>query len=619
MPITNPRQVLRLPISAMQITRMEGFDGLRQRLRRSIEVAQDYARWVETYDILTDADRAAVKRHIDHLIYKPLISLIMPTHNTPEKWLRLAIESVRKQLYPNWELCIADDASSNPQVRDILQEYRARDARIKVALRKDNGHISAASNSALDMATGDFIALLDHDDELSEHALYLVAVEINAHRDAALIYSDEDKIDNQGRRYDPYFKPDWNPELFLCQNFVSHLGVYRTAIVRELGGFRVGYEGSQDWDLAMRTSERVPSARIRHIPHVLYHWRAIPGSAARAAEEKQYVREAQRKTLESHFYRIGMEVKFLPTAGNYWRIEYPLSAAPLVTLIIPTRDGFDLLKRCVESIYRRTTYSNFEMIIVDNQSNDPATLNYMTTLERERGVKILRYDAPFNFSAINNIAVRHASGEIIGLINNDLEIITPSWLDEMVSHAVRPEIGAVGAKLYYPSDRIQHAGVILGLNGSPGIAGHRYQNQPRDYPGQASRALLCQNLSAVTAACLVVRRQAFEEVVGFDEINLAIAFNDVDLCLRIEEKGYRNLWTPYAELYHYESASRGNDDTPEKLARSEKECGYMSWRWGERLANDPAYNPNLALDRVAPLLAVPPRFRKPWLVEQTCS
>ncbi|HLN98555.1 MAG TPA: glycosyltransferase family 2 protein [Pyrinomonadaceae bacterium] len=608
------REIPRLALKTIRVLRTDGMRGLKQRIGNKIDLGYEYVDWVNRYDTLTFADRAAMRRHIERLAYRPLISLIMPTYNTPEKWLRLAIDSVKKQLYPNWELCIADDASSKIHVRKILQENQAKDPRIKLIFRKNTGHIAAASNSALEMATGEFVALLDHDDQISEHALYMVAVELNAHSDADLIYSDEDKIDERGCRYEPYFKPDWNPDLFLAQNYLCHLLVCRTRIVEDVAKFREGYEGSQDWDLAMRISERIPAHHIRHIPHVLYHWRAIPGSAARRPDEKKYVREAQQRTLESHFDRIGLDVAIVPVAGNYWRIKYSLQHHPLVTLIIPTRNLFELLERCVESVFHKTTYPNFELIIVDNQSDDTATLNYFTELEKDRGVKVLHYDAPFNFSAINNFAVRHARGGIIGLINNDLEVITPDWLNEMVGHAARPEIGAVGAKLYYPDNRIQHAGVTLGLNGNPGVAGHRYEKQPRSYAGQASRAVLCQNLSAVTAACLVLRRHVFEEVGGFDEKNLTVAFNDVDLCLRIEEKGYRNVWTPYAELYHYESASRGLDDTPDKLERSEKECDYMRRRWGELLAHDPAHNPNLALERGIFSLAAPPRITKPWLL-----
>ena len=622
------RQIRQLAIKGVRIFRTEGVAGLNRRVINRLDsairsstmaasrfVGHEYGEWIRRYDTLTDCDRAEIKRHIERLPYQPLISLIMPTYNTPKKWLRFAIDSVRKQLYPNWELCIADDASSKAYVRDILEKYQANDRRIKLVFRKDTGHIAAASNSAIEMATGEFVALLDHDDQLSEHALYMVAVELNSDRDADLIYSDEDKINKRGRRYDPYFKPDWNPDLFLAQNYLCHLLVCRSRIVEELGGFRDGYEGSQDWDLAMRISERVPANHIRHIPHILYHWRAIPGSAARSPDEKKYVREAQRKTLESHFDHLGLKVTIVPATGNYWRIKYQLETHPLVTLIIPTRNRFELLKRCAESIYRKTTYPNFELMIIDNRSDDATTLNYLAALGRERKAKVLRYDAPFNFSAINNFAVQHARGAIIGLVNNDLEVITPEWLDEMVSHAVQPENGAIGAMLYYPDDRIQHAGVILGIGvGAPGEAGHAYKTLPRGYAGQASRALLCQNLSAVTGACLVVRRKLFEEVGGLNESDLPVAYNDIDFCLRIRQKGYRNLWTPYAELYHHESASRGYEDTPEKKLRFEREREYMRRCWGELLLNDPAYNLNLALDKETFSLGIPPRGIKPWLV-----
>lgn len=609
------RSLSQLTAKAFWILRSEGLAGLRRQLRNEIESRYEYSEWIERYDTLTDANRATISRHIDQLSYKPLISVIMPVHNTPEKWLRLAIESVRRQLYSNWELCIADDASVEPAITRILEEYSANDSRIKVILRKDNGHISAASNTALGLAAGEFIAFLDHDDELSEHALYMVAVELNAYKNADLIYSDEDKVDAKGRRYDPYFKPDWNPALFLAQNFICHLAVYRTCIIRELGGLRLGYEGAQDWDLAMRVSEKVPASRIRHISHVLYHWRGVEGSTARGDEQKQYARAAQQRTLESHFERIEKKVGVLPAVDPYWRIKYSLpDPPPRVTLIIPTRNGLELLRRCLGSLYTRTTYLNFELIVVDNESDDPKLLDYLAELKRERRVRILRYDAPFNYAAMNNLAAQNASGEIIGLLNNDLEVITPDWLEEMVSHAVQPDIGAVGAMLYYPNDTIQHAGVILGIGfPSPGVAGHAYKNFARGYRGQSSRALLCQNLSAVTAACLVVRRRVFEDVAGMDEKNLPIAFNDIDFCLRLAERGYQNIWTPYAEFYHYESASRGYENTPEKLERFEIESRYMKQRWQELLVNDPAYNLNLSIGREPFMLSFPPRITKPWV------
>jgi GT2 family glycosyltransferase len=377
-----------------------------------------------------------------------------------------------------------------------------------------------------------------------------------------------------------------------------------------VGGFRAGHEGAQDWDLVLRLSEQVPPAHIRHIPHVLYHWRAIPGSTAKAAGEKQYIKQAQLETLRAHFCRTGRAAEVIPAAEVHWRVKYPLpQPSPPTTLIIPTRNSFDLLHRCVESIYRKTRYPNFELLIVDNQTDDPQTLEYMDWLAKERKVTVLRYDAPFNYSAINNFAVRHARGEVIGLINNDIEAISPEWLEEMVTHALRPEIGAVGALLYYPNDTIQHAGVVVGLGG---VAGHIYLHSPRGYVGQQGRAVLIQNYSAVTAACLVIRRAVFEEVGGLDEVNFSIAFNDVDLCLRIREKGYRNLWTPYAELYHWESASRGYENTQEKQVRFKREMAALQQRWGAALLHDPAYNPNLTLERGDCTLAFPPRTKRPW-------
>lgn len=607
-----PRELARVGQRALKILRAGGARSLAQRVLTLDNDQADYQSWIDSYDTLSDADRAQISRHADAFAIRPRFSIVMPTYETPENWLRRAIESVRGQLYPHWELCIADDGSSQPHVHRVLEEYRLLDPRIKVAHRPRRGHIAAASNTALELATGDYVALLDHDDELAERALYMMAVEINAHPSAELIYSDEDKITPQGRRSDPYFKPDWNPDLFLAQNLVTHLCVARMTRVREVGCFRVGYEGAQDWDLAMRIAERVPAARIRHVPEILYHWRIVPGSTALAVGEKSYASDAQRQTLASHFERVGDSVEILPVAGICWRIKYPLPRpAPWVTAIIPTRDRVDLLRRCVESLRTHTAYPRLELVVVDNQSTDAMTLAYLKELARTPGVTVIRYDAPFNYAAINNLGARHARGEMLALLNNDVEAASSGWLEEMVSQACRPEVGAVGAMLYYPNDTIQHAGVILGL-GTSAIAAHAYAYRPRGYAGQIGRALLAQNLSAVTAACLVVRRAVYEEVGGFDE-HLAIAYNDVDFCLRIRARGYRNLWTPYAELYHHESASRGLENTAAKLERLARDAEYMRRRWGAALDVDPAYNPNLALDGDSFSLAFPPRGRKPWL------
>jgi len=570
-----------------------------------------YAAWVAAHDTLTPDSADRIRRKIAGLKRQPLISIVMPVYNTPEKWLVRAIESVRRQLYDQWELCIADDASTAPHVRKLLDRCQKKDPRIKVVYRETNGHISAASNSALALAHGEFIALLDHDDEFRPHTLACVALELEAHPDADVIYSDEDKIDEHGQRHDPYFKPDWNPDLFLAQNCLSHLGVYRTSLVREIGGFRVGYEGSQDWDLAWRAIERSSPSRIRHIPKILYHWRSVPGSTALNVDAKSYAVTAAGRIIAEHFERVGVAATLSPTQGSYWRVHYPLpEPAPRVTLIIPTRNRLELLRPAVESLLEKTAYPDFELLIVDNDSDDPATLAYLAELasrppEQGPRVRVVRFPGEFNFSALNNFGVSQTDAPVIGLLNNDLTAIRAEWLVEMVSQAIRPEIGCVGAKLYFPDGRIQHAGVILGIGG---VAAHIWQNHPGNAAGQAHRNVLQQNLSAVTAACLVIRRETYLQVGGFDE-KLKVAFNDVDFCLKVREAGYRNLWTPNAELHHHESASRGAEDTPEKRERFRGEVEYITAKWGEALLNDPAYNPNLALTSNDFALAVPPR---PW-------
>ncbi|WP_449429421.1 glycosyltransferase family 2 protein [Rhodanobacter umsongensis] len=570
--------------------------------------ASNYPDWVEQYDTLRESDREAMRQQSKALARRPVISVVMPVYNSPEVWLQRCLDSVLQQAYPYWELCVADDASTAPHVKRVLSNYAARDARIKVAFRKANGHISEASNTALTLATGEWIALLDHDDELPAHALFMVAKAINECPDARIIYSDEDKIDEYGQRFDPYFKPEWNPDLFLGQNMISHFGAYHTVLVRDVGGFRKGYEGSQDYDLALRCIERLRSEQILHIPRVLYHWRAIEGSTALAKGEKNYAAIAGGRALEDHFARTGATDVVVHAADHGYRVQRLIAPKrhPKVSLIVPTRDRVDLLRMCVSSILEKTEYDNYEIVVVDNQSIEPATHAYFDSLKGHPKVRILGYDAPFNYSEMNNVAVASTDGDIVGLINNDIEVIHGDWLSEMVSHAVRPEIGAVGAMLYYPNDTIQHAGVMLGIGG---VANHAYVGKPKGYGGQMSRALLVQNLSAVTAACLLIRRKTFDAVGGLDP-RLQVAFNDVDFCLRVREKGFRNLWTPYAELYHHESASRGYEDTPAKHERFVGEVVLMTERWGEQLSNDPAYNPNLTLKTTDFALAAVPRVAR---------
>ena len=529
---------------------------------------------------------------------RQVISVIMPTYNTPEVFLRRAIESVVAQSYPYWELCIADDASTQTHVRHVLEEYARRDARIKVKFREENGHISAASNSALELATGDYVALLDHDDELAPHALQFVVHTISMEPAAQIIYSDEDKIDEEGNRSDPHFKSDWNPDLFFSQNYISHLCVYRRDLLQRIGGFREGVEGSQDQDLLLRCLSHVKTSAIVHIPKVLYHWRMAKGSTALASSEKSYTTEAGIKALTDFFDAQGRkDIKVeLGLAPNTYRICYPIpDPEPLVSMLIPTRDMLVVLEPCIRSILEKTTYGNYEIIIIDNESVEPDTLEYFERIQiQDHRVRVLPYHHPFNYSAINNYGVQHARGELIGLINNDIEVISPQWLTEMVSHAVRPDIGCVGAKLYYDDETIQHAGVIVGLGG---VAGHSHKNYPRDASGYVQRLKIVQNLSAVTAACLVVRKSVYEQVGGLEEAGLRVAFNDVDFCLKVREAGHRNLWTPYAELYHHESKSRGFEDTPEKVERFNSEIEFVKSKWGDNLRRDPYYNQNLTLVR----------------------
>lgn len=535
----------------------------------------------------------------------PSISIVLPVRDPPLPWLRRCLDSVLAQTYPHWQLCIADDASRSGAVRRLLREYAAREPRIALRLRENHGHICEASNSAIELAAGGYIGFLDHDDELAPSALAEVARAIAEHPRARLFYTDEDKIDESGRRFEPNFKPAWNPDLLRAQNYICHFVAIDAALVREAGGLRPGYEGAQDHDLLLRCAERLDDAQIVHIPQVLYHWRVLPESTALSGGAKPYAREAGRRAIEEHYGRTGVRARVEVTEHGYYRSVRSLSERPLASLIVPTRDRVGLLRTCVESVLARTAYRPLELLVVDNGSSEAQTLHYLDELRRREHVRVLSWPHAFNFSAIVNHAAAQARGEVLCLLNNDTEVIASDWLDELVSHAVREDVGAVGGMLYYPNDTIQHAGVILGIGG---IAGHSHGHLRRGSNGYLGRAGVVQNLSAVTGACLALRRSVFDEVGGLDE-SLAVAFNDIDLCLRLHARGYRNVWTPHAELYHHESASRGPEDTPEKRARFLAESAAMHRRWGELLLNDPAYNPNLSLDSLHFDLAFPPRSR----------
>lgn len=534
----------------------------------------------------------------------PTVSVIMPVCDPPVTLLREAIDSVIAQTYPKWQLCIADDASRDPAVRAVL-ERAASDPRTSLTFRAERGHISAASNTALAMATGEIVCFLDHDDLLAADALAAVASAFDGRPDLRMAYSDEDKIDEGGTRFDPHFKPDWDLDLLLSQNYICHLMAIRRSVVERLGGFTEGLEGSQDHDLALRVAETSSPGQIKHIRRVLYHWRATPGSTATGVEAKPYTIEATRRTLQAHHDRMGNGA-VARTLVNGWRSVYPRGEdPPVVSIIVPTRDRVDLLRRCIDGARQGTRYPAIEVLVVDNASRETATLDYLKQLRQTGEIRVLEDHGDFNFSRLNNQAVTAARGEILCFLNNDVEPLSPDWLDEMVAHAQRPGVGVVGAKLLYPNRRVQHGGIILCGNH---VARHLHVGLSEDAHGYWGRAAAVQSLAAVTGACMVMRREIFEEVGGFDEA-WPVDFGDIDLCLRVADTGHRTLWTPHAVLIHHESASRGTFITRAKEERYEVARAAMVERWGARLMSDPHYHPNLS---IAPedtpfSLAFPPR------------
>jgi glycosyltransferase involved in cell wall biosynthesis len=519
------------------------------------------------------------------------ISVVMPVYNTQINHLISAVESVISQTYENWELCIADDASTDKRVIDYLSGLQGADPRIKVTFRQENGHISAASNSAIELVSGSHIGFLDHDDILMPWALSEVASQLKATPDAKYIYSDEMRIDAKGQPLTSHFKSNLNRELARAMNYFCHFSVYETKLLKGLGGLRRGFEGSQDYDLSLRVMDALEDSEVAHIPMILYGWRAIEGSTALRFDAKPYAFEAGRKALEEHLIRSGIDGRVEGNADleGAYRVRYDLRGLPLVTVIIPTRNQVKLLKKCVQTLLDKTSYSNIEVIVVDNGSDEPDALKYLETL-RESGIRVLVVDEPFNFSRLNNLAAAESSGEYLCLLNNDIEITKADWLGEMVSVAQRPEVGAVGAKLSFPDGTIQHAGVILGIGG---VAGHSFRTFPAFSAGYAGRASCGQEVSAVTAACLVVEKGKYLLVGGLTE-DLAVGYNDVDFCLKLQQSGFHNVFWPFAKLIHHESKSRGDDVTPEQMVRAAQETLFMRDHWQEALAKDPFYNPNLS-------------------------
>jgi GT2 family glycosyltransferase len=584
-----------------------------QRMRQKIlNCAPYYASDFDspTHDLPALYERVIREKRLDYTVWQqnieptkwlpltasgPLFSIIVPVYNTPAELLRTCVESVLNQSYQRWELLLVDDCSTNAETKIVLAELANADVRVKVITRTENGHISVATNTGIESAGGEFIGFLDHDDTLAPQALNEVACLLMSDPELKLVYSDEDKITATGGRFDPYFKPDFNRELLLAHNYICHFCVINTALVKEVGGLRVGYEGSQDYDLLLRCIPKLADREIGHIAKILYHWRAVDGSTALAAGEKSYSWQAGLKAVNDYVSDNGLSAKVengpVPNSFHIKRVPDDL---PLVSIIIPTRDRADLVRTCVESIVAKTTYARYEIIVVDNQSSDPQALAYFERLQRDGVIKLVRYDNEFNYSAINNYAIKHhASGECLVLMNNDIEVLAPDWLTEMVSYYSLADMGCVGAKLFYPDGRIQHAGVTLGIGG---VAGHTHKYFEKDSYGYFSQLVLPREVSAVTAACLLVKRSVYEEVGGLEEEHLKIAFNDVDFCLKVKKAGYRNFWTPYAQLIHHESVSRGHEDTPEKKERFRSEVLYMRGKWSDELEADPFYNPNLTLE-----------------------
>lgn len=524
----------------------------------------------------------------------PCFSIAVPLYQTKEKYLREMIESVQAQTYTNWELCLADGSGREHSLQSVVGEYIAKDKRIKYCLLDSNEGIAGNTNEALKMADGDFVVLTDHDDLLSPEALYQCAKAVQKEPQTDVIYSDEDKVDMSGKKFfEPHFKSDYNIDLLCTMNYICHLFVVRKDVMERAGLFESCYDGAQDHDFILRCTEK--AEHIVHIPKVLYHWRCHAQSTSENPESKLYAFENGCKAVKAHYDRIGIpaEVEQGPFYGMY-RTHYLWKEQPLVSILIPNKDHAADLKKCMDSIEEKSTYRNFEFIIVENNSTEEETFAYYKEIEKRDNVRVLYYKEDFNYSRINNFGAKEANGEYVLLLNNDTEMIEPDSIKEMLDVCMRPDVGIVGAKLIFEDNTIQHAGVIIGFGG---VAGHAFIGQDRDDNGYFSRIISVQDLSAVTAACLMVRRSVFDEVEGLNE-EFKVAFNDIDFCLKVRKAGYLVVYNPYAQFYHYESKSRGQEDSADKVARFQQEIGLFGERWGELLEHgDPYYNPNLTLDK----------------------
>ena len=550
-----------------------------------------YGPWYRAYIPTEETLETQRKQKFD---YSPLISIAVPAYQTPVEFLRQMIESLIVQTYSNWELCIVNASPDNEEMQKVLAEYSAGDSRVRFCNLKENLGIAENTNRAFAMAKGEFVGLLDHDDLLAPNALYEIVKILQDHPQADALYTDEDKVTTElDEHFQPHLKPDFNLDLLRSNNYICHFFVVRKSIVEKAGGFRKEFDGAQDYDFIFRCTEN--AGEVLHVSEILYHWRTHKASTADNPASKMYAFEAGKRAIEAHLERTGTKGEVSHTQDlGFYRVKYPVQGKPLVSVIIPNKDEKETLQTCLEMLEKNTGYQNFEIIIVENNSTTDEIFRYYKELSRNRKIHLLRWGKEFNYSAINNFAVAHAKGEYLLFLNNDVKSINSDWLEEMLGVCQRPEVGGVGAKLIYPDNTIQHAGCVIGMGG---IAGHMFVDMPADRTGYLHKASLLQDMSAVTAACLLMKKEVFEQAGGFTE-ELAVAFNDVDLCLKVRKNGYLIVYDPYAKLYHMESKTRGAEDSKEKVRRFQTEIEYMRCHWIDILKNgDPCYNKNLSLTK----------------------
>ena len=549
-----------------------------------------YGPWYEAY---VPDEETLNRQRKRKFLNAPLISVVVPAYHTPPLFLRQMLDSLVAQTYGGWELCIANGSPDDKEMEAVLEEYEKRDSRIRHENLKENLGIAENTNAAFRMAKGEFIGLLDHDDLLAPNALYEIALALEKNPEADVVYTDEDKVTTDLKEhFQPHLKPDFNLDLLRSNNYICHFFTVRREIVEQVGGFRKEFDGAQDYDFIFRCTEE--ARKILHIPEILYHWRTHKESTADNPASKMYAFEAGKRAIEAHLKRTGTdgEVSHTPDLGFY-RVKYPVKGEPLISIIIPNKDEKESLEACLKSIWEKTTYKNYEIIVVENNSTSDEIFQYYKEIS-QKGVRLLRWKKEFNYSAINNFGAAHAKGEFLLFLNNDVTVITPDWLTELAGLCQRKEVGAAGVKLLYPDNTIQHAGCVIGIGG---IAGHMFVDMPANRTGYLHKASLLQDMSAVTAACMIMKKQVFDQVGGFTE-ELAVAFNDVDLCLKINKAGSLVVYDPYVQLYHMESKTRGAEDSKEKVRRFQTEIEYMRCHWLDILKNgDPYYNKNLSLTK----------------------